>query len=51
MTPYEEGYKNGRLDKLIGRRSEYSWFGVYGVMPDSYTYKYSQGYRMGWISG
>lgn len=45
---YNNGYENGRRDKLLGQRSEYAWAGVDVDPRDSYTYAYSAGYRAGW---
>lgn len=44
MTAYEQGFRNGRLDKLLGYTSTYATF----VEPwPGYTRSYAIGYRHG----
>lgn len=40
------GFRNGRLDAFIGRRSEYAWFSANDR--NDYTREYGAGYRQGW---
>ena len=47
-TPYQQGYRAGRLDRLIGIRSEYAWYSFLSY--DLFTVEYGQGYRDGWNS-
>lgn len=43
---YVDGYKSGRADRTLGRRSDYAWYGSLDS-PSTYTYQYSRGYRRG----
>ena len=39
-TPYLEGYRTGRVDRLLNHRAEYTWRSQ-GL--------FSEGYRAGWL--
>jgi hypothetical protein len=43
---FHEGYRNGRLDKLLNHRSEYVW----ATRDYEPNYTYSLGYKEGWSS-
>jgi hypothetical protein len=40
---YVDGQKNARADILLGRKSDYAWFGENDLNP--YPRSYSKGYR------
>jgi hypothetical protein len=42
---YEDGLRNGHLDRLIGWRSQYAWL---SGSDNDYCGAYSQGYQDGW---
>jgi hypothetical protein len=54
MTPegqrsaYADGWKSGRTDSFVGRRSDYAWYGMNLDPTNTYSYFYSLGYRAAW---
>ena len=40
-----DGWRAGQADKLLGRRSDYAYFGVSLERAGSYVAEYSRGYR------
>jgi len=47
MTAYEQGVRDGHLDKLLGYRSLYAWYASGLEPPGTFTYLYGVGYRAG----
>lgn len=47
---YSDGHRSGRLDRTLGGRSNYAWFGALLDQPGTYSHDYSRGYRDGWFS-
>ena len=48
MSAYEAGRRAGRLDRRIGFKSDYAWWGVVLDPRGSYSREFSSGYRDGW---
>lgn len=46
MAAYEDGLRDGRLDRLLGIRSDYAWYG-YLDTSNEYMREYSRGYHDG----
>jgi hypothetical protein len=47
---YKEGYKNGRADYRLKRKSEYAWHSGSDTGSE-FRAEYSRGYRAGWLDG
>lgn len=44
---FEDGKKNGAVDRRLGRRSEVGWWSTDST--NAYASNYSRGYRVGWL--
>lgn len=45
---YRDGWRSGRADRLLGRRSDYTWHGIGLDAPGTYSHDYSRGYHAAW---
>lgn len=45
----QQGRRSGRLDRLIGIRSDYAWRAYELDMVNAYSHAYGLGYREGWL--
>ena len=47
MSPYREGYDNGRADWLLGQQNQYAWNCALDYS-NTYSLEYGRGYQAGW---